>query len=124
MPNTPSLLHTALTRANGPIDAEHFAYLIVLATSDENLDAKQEQAEHDYLLILLIHEIRHRQGEERSFENVYELLNGGDVSEIEKILKISEFWKNADDELRTKAVLGVKARLLQVLLADDPHFVG
>ena len=124
MPKTPMLFQTALARANGPIDAQHFAHLIVLATSDENLDAKQEQAEHDYLLVLLIHEIRNRQPENRSYENIYELLNGGDVSTIESILKISEFWKNADDELRTKAVLGVRSRLLQVLLEDDPHFVA
>lgn len=123
MPKTPMLFQKALERANGPIDAEHFAYLIVLATSDE-LDEKQEQAEHDYLLIMLIHEIRHKEPNVRSFENIYELLNGGDVNAIESILKISEFWKKADDALRTKAVLGVKKRLLQVLLEDDPDFVG
>lgn len=124
MSKSPMLFQKALTRANGPIDAEHFSHLIVLATSDDSLDAKQEQAEHDYLLILLIHQIRHQEPEQRSFENVYELLNAGNVGEIESILKISEFWKNADDSLRTKAVLGVKKRLLQVLLADDPDFVG
>lgn len=118
------LFHTALTRANGPIDAEHFAYLIVLATSDENLDAKQEQAEHDFLLLLLISEIRQKQPNERSYENIYELLNGGDVNAIEGILKISEFWKNTDDALKTKAILGVKKRLLQVLTEDDPDFVA
>lgn len=124
MSKTPMLFQKAFVRANGPIDAEHFAYLIVLATSEASLDPKQEQAELDYLLILLIHQIRHTEPELRSYENIYELLNGGNVSEIESILKISEFWKNADDSLRTKAVLGVKKRLLQVLLADDPDFVG
>lgn len=124
MPKTPMLFQKALTRAIGPLDAEHFAFLIVLATSEESLDAKQEQTEHDYLLILLIHEIRQRAPEDRSFENIYELLNGGNVNEIETILKISEFWKNADVDLRTKAVLGVKARLLQVLTEDDPDFVA
>ena len=124
MQKTPMLFQTALTRANGPIDAEHFAYLIVLATSDENFDAKQEQAEHDYLLLLLIHEIRQKQPNERSYENIYELLNGGDVNAIEGILKISQFWNNTDDALKTQAVLGVKKRLLQVLTEDDPDFVG
>lgn len=124
MPKTPMLFQRALERANGPIDAEHFSYLIVLATSKDELDANQEQAEHDYLLILLIHEIRNKQPDARSFENIYELLSGGDVNAIEAILKISEFWKNANDDLRTKSVLGVKSRLLQVLIADDPDFVA
>ena len=123
MPKSTMLFQKALARANGPLDAEHMAHVIVLATSAEGLDPTQEQAEHDYLLILLIHEIRTQAPDLRSFENLYELLNAGDSSAIEGILKISEFWKNADDDLRIKAVLGVKARLLQVLLADDPDFM-
>jgi hypothetical protein len=76
------------------------------------------------LLLLLISEIRQKQPNERSYENIYELLNGGDVNAIEGILKISEFWKNTDDALKTKAILGVKKRLLQVLTEDDPDFVA
>lgn len=124
MPKTPMLFQKALSRANGPIDAEHFAYLIVLATSDENLAVEQEQAEHDFLLILLIDEIRKKQPDLRSFENIFELLNGGNAAAIESILKISEFWKNSNDELKTKAILGLKARLLKVLIEDDPDFVA
>lgn len=124
MSKTPMLFQKALARAYGPIDAEHFVHLIVLATSVDSIDAKQEQAEHDFLLILLIAEIRQREPEDRSYENIYELLNGSNASAIEATLKISEHWKNADDEFRAKAVLGVKKRLLQVLLEDDPDFVA
>lgn len=117
------LFQKALTRAIGPLDAEHFSHLIVLATSDADLDPQEELAEHDFLLILLIYEIRNREPEERSFENVYELLNGSNGSTIESILKISDHWINGSVESRTRAVLGVKARLLKVLLADDPNFM-
>ncbi len=117
------LFQKALENANGPIDAEHIAYVIMLSTADNNVDANQEAAELDYLLLLLIHQIRHKEPEDRSFENIYETLKEDDFSTVQSILKISEHWKTAKTELKEQSISGVKARLLRVLLADDPAFL-
>lgn len=121
----PSMLfQKTLERANGPIDAEHVAYVIMLATSDDLVDAQQEQAEQDFLLLLLINEIRHKKPQARSFGNIYELLKADATAAVEPILKFSDFWKaSGSDRSRQLALASVRDRLLQVLLADDPDFV-
>ena len=119
-----SILRRALVNANGPIDAEHLSYIIMLGTEKKASSAVQEQAELDFLLILLIHEIRHNEPGDRSYENVYELLNSNDAKQIEPVLKISAFWKPSSEQYSLQqALLGAKSRLLQVLLADDPNFI-
>ncbi len=119
------LFQKALERANGPMDAEHIAYVIILATSDDSLDAEQELAEMDFLLLLLVNQIRQKEPQERSFENVYELLTEDQFKAVEAILRISEFWKTAkDSEYLKETIARVKARLLRVLLSDDPYFVA
>ncbi|MBX9720617.1 MAG: hypothetical protein K2X81_04390 [Candidatus Obscuribacterales bacterium] len=119
------LFQKALERANGPMDAEHIAYVIMLATGDDSADAKQELIEMDFLLLLLVNQIRMHQPAERSFENIYELLTDDQFKDIEAILRISEFWKSAKNvEALGRSIAKVKARLLRVLLADDPYFVA
>jgi hypothetical protein len=118
------LFQRALSRANGPIDAEHIAYVIMLATGDDDIDAQQEQAEQDFLLLLLMDEIRRKKPQVRSFENILELLRQDDCGAVEFILKISQFWTDASyQQFRQPALNGIKTRLLQVLRADDPDFV-
>ncbi len=121
------LFQKALERANGPLDADHIACVIMLATSEEEVNAalqQIEQAEYDFLLILLIHQIRHNKPMLRSYENVFEILSQGDDKAIEAILKISEYWKSGSPEFRRRVIEGVKGRLLKVLLSEDPEFVA
>lgn len=121
------LFQKALERANGPLDADHIACVIMLATSDEEVNValqQLEQAEYDYLLILLIHQIRHNKPMLRSYENIFEVLSSGDEGAIESILKISEYWKTGSPEFRRRAIDGVRGRLLKVLLSEDPEFVA
>lgn len=99
----------------------------MLATSEEEINValqQIEQAEYDFLLILLIHQIRHNKPMLRSYENVFEILSGSDENTIEGILKISEYWKSGSPEFRRRVIDGVKARLLKVLLSEDPEFVA
>jgi hypothetical protein len=120
---TSMLFQKALSRANGPIDAEHIAYVIALATADDVIDELQEQAEQDFLLLMLIDEIRRKKPEARSLKNIYDLLNQDDTGAVELILRMSEFWKKAaNDEFRQLAVAGLKDRPVEVLMADDPEF--
>lgn len=121
------LFQKALERANGPLDADHIACVIMLATSPEEVNValqQIEQAEYDFLLILLIHQIRHNKPMLRSYENVYEVLSQGDENAIESILKISEYWKSGSPEFRRRVIEGVKERLMKVLLSEDPEFVA
>jgi hypothetical protein len=117
-----STIQRALRNANGPLDAEHIAFVIMLANANEGAQPEQEQAEMDFLLIMLINEIRKKQPDERSFENLFELINQNEVAPLEAVLKISQFWKPTIDET-TEAILGLKQKLLDLILLDDPDFL-
>lgn len=119
----PMLFHKALQRAIGPLDAEHLAGVIIVSTSDD-VDIALEQMEHEFLLFLIIHEINSMEPDDRSFANIEQRINPDDVSSLEPILKHTESWKKgAKNQGRELAAAGVKDRLLQVLLADDPDFI-
>jgi hypothetical protein len=120
----PMLFHKALQKADGPIDADHVSYVIALATADDVIDVQQEKAEQDFLLLLIIDEIRRNKPQARSFKNIYQLLKNVDDAAIEMVLKQSEYWKKApSEEFKELAMAGVQDRILEVLLADDPTFV-
>ncbi len=120
--DAPMLFHKALQRAIGPLDAEHLAHVITVSTSDE-FDVELEAMEYEFLLFLLINEIRTVESQDRSFANIETLVNPDDVCSVEPILKHTESWKANENESRQLAAAGVKDRLLQVMLADNPRLL-
>lgn len=115
-----STIQKALRNANGPLDAEHIAFVIMLA--NEGGEPEQEQAELDFLLIMLVNEIRKKEPDERSFENLFELINQNEIAPLEAVLKISQYWKPTIDETKP-VILGLKEKLLELILLEDPNFL-
>lgn len=118
MSEPPMLFQKVLERALGPLDAQHLAHVITIATSSDG-DLSFELMEHEFLLFLLIHEIKHKAPVDRSLRGIYDLLNPDDVSPLAPILQHTDGWKQPnDDQGREMAIAGVKDRLEIVLLAD------
>ncbi|MBY0548311.1 MAG: hypothetical protein K2W95_13530 [Candidatus Obscuribacterales bacterium] len=117
---SPMLFHKALQRAIGPLDAEHLAQVIIISTTEDDLGT--EALEYEFLLFLIIHEIRSTESDQRSFKNIDNLINPDDPSNLEAILKHTDAWKQPnEDNLREMVLAGIKDRLMVVMLADDPR---
>jgi hypothetical protein len=116
---SPGLFTKALQKSLGPLDAEHLAHVIMLATSEEDLG--MEHMEQEFLLFLLIHEIRNTEPDLRSFRNIDGMIDPDDLSSVESALKYTEAWKETEENSREMALAGVKDRLMSVMLADNPE---
>lgn len=116
---SPKLFHKALQRAIGPLDAEHLAHVIIISTTEDDLGT--ELLEHEFLLFLIINEIRTTEPEQRSFKNIDNLINPDDPGNLEPILKHTDAWRQPnEDNLREMVLAGIKDRLMVVMLADEP----